>query len=94
MQNDNRKLTLPEDVENDAQALELVSVWHSEGKAKILTRSETLLDKNMVIWSEIVAGIIENIADHACEATGRSHEEVAKAIWSEATKALSQRYSK
>lgn len=57
-------LSLPFDVQSDVDSLELISVWFSKGKAKVLTRSGTGLDERIKVWAEIVAAVVENIADH------------------------------
>jgi Domain of unknown function (DUF5076) len=62
---DARKLQMPEEVTRDQGSLELVSVWFSKGKVKVLTRDGTPLDQRLDIWAEVVAGVIRNIADHA-----------------------------
>lgn len=62
---DKRRLDVPDDVLGDEAALELITVWFSKGKVKVLTREGTPMDERLNIWAQVVAGVIENIADHA-----------------------------
>lgn len=73
-------LVLPPDVQADNDSFELVSVWFSKGKAKVLTRADTGLDDRIDIWAEIVAGIVENIADHVAARTTDEPFSVEQAI--------------
>jgi hypothetical protein len=67
---DDRRLEVPIELISDAGATELVSVWFSQNKVKIMTRSGTGLDDNSAIWGEILAGLALNIAQCTREATG------------------------
>jgi hypothetical protein len=60
--NNGRRLDLPVEIAEDAGAIELVSVWYSRNKVKIMTRSGTGLDQNPGIWGEILASIAQNAA--------------------------------
>ena len=75
---DEQRLRIPDDVESDEFSLELITVWHSKGMVKVLTRDGTPLDQRLEIWAEIVNAIVENIADHACgyDATLRADVEM------------------
>jgi hypothetical protein len=77
---DERRLQVPSDVMNNAQALELASVWFSNNKVKIMTRTGTGLDRNPAIWGEILAGIGENIAVCLQEATSASPSQTLATI--------------
>ena len=75
---DEQRLRIPDDVVSDEFSIELITVWHSKGKVKVLTRDGTPLDQRLEIWAEIVNAIVENIADHACgyDATLRANVEI------------------
>ena len=60
-------MKLPDDVVDDSSALELISVWHSVGKVKIMSRDETQLDNRPDIWGEIITALIRNVADHVSD---------------------------
>lgn len=61
---ENRNLEMPSEVMDDPESLELVSVWYSKGKVKVLTRDGTQLDRRVELWTQIVAAVIDNIAEH------------------------------
>lgn len=80
MESDERRLDMPIELRHDPNALEFISVWHHDGKMKVMTRSGTRLDERLEIWSEIVLGVIENIADHASTAELGSSDVVKKIV--------------
>lgn len=77
---DEQRLRIPDDVLSDEVSFELITVWYSNGKVKVLTRDGTPLDQRLEIWAEIVNGIIENIADHACGYDATVRADVEKRI--------------
>jgi hypothetical protein len=77
---DVRRLELPKEIAVDNSSLELISVWHSNGKVKVMTREQTPLDDRVEIWSEIVTAIVKNIASHTAEHKGVSPDEVVEEI--------------
>ena len=79
-ENDQRRLAIPMDVADDDQAIELVTVWFSKDKVKIMTRSGTELDRNPLIWGEIMSGIGENIASCIMQVTGVTEQDSLKII--------------
>ena len=74
-----KRLELTPDIIDDDQALELISVWFTGGKAKVFTRKGTPLDERPQIWAEILVGIIENLADHV-SSVGFSKRECVRKI--------------
>lgn len=59
---DERRVELPPEIAEDADAVELVSAWYSGSQVKIVTRWGTGLDQNPGTWGEILAAIAENAA--------------------------------
>jgi hypothetical protein len=58
----------------------LISVWFSENKVKIMTRSGTQLDVNPSVWGEILASVAHNIAHSREQSTGSAPTETLSAI--------------
>lgn len=77
---DERRLEVPDDVLVDEAALELIAVWFSNGKVKVLTRDGTPMDERLNIWAQVVAGVVENIADHASGYDDSRRREVERRI--------------
>lgn len=77
---DERRLKVPIEISSDPSATELISVWFSQDKVKIMTRSGTGLDTNPAIWGEIIAGIAANIAACTREETGVDESVTLEAI--------------
>ena len=77
---DERRLKIPIEIASDPSATELISVWFSQDKVKIMTRSGTGLDTNSAIWGEILAGIAANIATCTHDETGIDESVTLQAI--------------
>jgi len=77
---DERRLKLPTEVARDSGAMELVSVWFSNNKVKIMTRSGTGLDEDPTTWGEILSGIGANIAQCRQSVTDASTSETLAVI--------------
>jgi len=77
---DPRRLKFPGNVSHDSAALELISVWSSEGKVTVMTRERTSLDDRLDIWGEIVAATIRNISHHVAEHQNVSPNDAAARI--------------
>jgi Domain of unknown function (DUF5076) len=76
---EDKRLELTSDIAEDDQALELISAWYVEGKAKVFTRFGTLLDEKPQIWAEILVGVIKNVSQHL-KTTNLSEKERAREI--------------
>lgn len=86
-QRDERRLEIPVEIGSDPAAIELISVWFSQGKVKIMTRSGTGLDSNSGVWGEILAGIASNIALCTRDETGVDESTTLEAIHASLEKA-------
>ncbi len=75
-----RRLAISDDVLSDISAIELVSVWFSSNKVRIMTKAGTGLDQNSEVWGEILAGIAANVAQCTKETTGASESRTLELI--------------
>jgi uncharacterized protein DUF5076 len=77
---DPRQLALPEHLESDRNAVELLAAWSSGGKVVAITATATGLEKSPAFLGKILASIAASILLSAKATTGADPGEALSAI--------------
>jgi len=75
-----RRLALPRVIVDDANALELLTVWAAQNKIASFVRAGTGIDGRPDVWGQVLAGIGDNIALSVQRATGAPSSATLAAI--------------